>query len=224
MNANNIINAQNRSVIEKQIAETEQATSAEIVCAVASESGRYDRAESIIGLFTGFAALAMAHLIDSQLIHPGDWSAPGINLPIQVIALVAGFVIGSCLASYCVALRCPFVSNHHLENETSRAASFLFTNHVVGKTKSHCGILIYLSLFERRIVILPDQKCRDAVGDEAIESICQSTIPLLRAKKHREAIVQAIDQLSVKLVELLPADRQIDDNELADHVLVLHRP
>ena len=224
MNANKILDAQERSVIQQRIAEIEQTTSAEIVCAVANESGRYDRAESVIGLLTGCAALGIAHLINSQLTHPGDWSASGISLFFQLLALIIGFVIGNYLASYVVALRRPFVVSSHLEDETKRAASLLFSNHVVGKTKSRCGILVYLSLFERRIVILSDQKCRDALGDEAIETICQSTLPLLRAKQHRQAIVHAIDQLAVKLVELLPADRTIDENELSDHVLVLHRP
>lgn len=224
MNANNLINAQERSVIQQRIAEIEHTTSAEIVCAVASESGRYDRAESIIGLVTGCAALGIAHLIDSQFIHPGDWSAPGISLFFQVLALVIGFIVGSYLASRFVSLRRPFVLNSHVEDETKRAASFLFSTHVVGKTRARCGILVYLSLFERRIVILPDQQCRDAIGDEAIEAVCQATIPLLRAKQHRQAILQTIDQLSVKLAELLPADREVNANELSDHVLVLHRP
>ena len=59
MNANKTITAQDRAAIEQQIAKIEQTTSAEIVCAAATESGRYDRAESIIGIFTGSAALAV---------------------------------------------------------------------------------------------------------------------------------------------------------------------
>ena len=224
MNASKIINAQERSLIEQRIAAVEQTTSAEIVCAVATESGRYDRSESIIGLLTGCGALAIANMIDSLLIHPGDWTVPGISLVFQLLAVIIGFVIGSYLATHFVELRRPFVFKNHLESETKRAASFLFSNHVVGKTKSSCGILVYLSLFERRIIILLDQKCREAVGDKAIEDICQAAIPLLRQKKHREAIVHTLDQLSAKLVESLPADRQLDENELADHVLVLHRP
>ena len=224
MNANKTITAQDRAAIEQQIAKIEQTTSAEIVCAAATESGRYDRAESIIGIFTGSAALAVAHLIDSQLVHPGDWSTTGISIFFQVLALVAGFVLGNYLASFFTTIRRPFVLESHLENETERAASFLFANHLVGKTKSRCGILVYLSLFERRIVILPDEKCREALGDEAIQAICQSAIPLLRKKEHRQAILQTIDQMSAKLTKLFPADREIEENELADHVLVLHRP
>ena len=48
-----------RQQIEQAVAEAESHTSAEIVAAVAGASGRYDRPEDIIGLWTGLVAMGV---------------------------------------------------------------------------------------------------------------------------------------------------------------------
>ena len=54
--------------IAERIGEIEHDTTAEVVCAVTTESGRYDRAESLWGLLFGLALLIVAN--DVLLFHP----------------------------------------------------------------------------------------------------------------------------------------------------------
>jgi uncharacterized membrane protein len=61
MNANTFLTASQRKELEAKIQEVETRTSAEIVCAVATESGRYDRAESLVGLLAALLALCLTH-------------------------------------------------------------------------------------------------------------------------------------------------------------------
>ena len=63
MNALKVINESDRKVIEQRIGDIEQTTAAELVVAVATESGRYDRAESIAGIVLALVALGIANWI-----------------------------------------------------------------------------------------------------------------------------------------------------------------
>ena len=61
--------------LEQAIAGVEQQTSAEIVCAVATESGRYDRAEAIFGILFAVLTLVVVNLVVITRDNgPDSWS------------------------------------------------------------------------------------------------------------------------------------------------------
>ena len=223
MNATTLVSETDRQAIEKRIGEIEQTTTAELVVAVATESGRYDRAESIIGIITALVALGIAHLFPSLFRTAGDWAESNLNILFQSLAVVVGFVIGNYLAVFFLPLRRLFVGKEEQARETDKAASYIFCNHKLNETEARNGVLIYLSVFERRIVILADQSCKNGLGMEKIQEICSSTIEKLKAGNYRDAILLALDQLSTQLTASLPATRQLAENELSDRVLVFHR-
>lgn len=223
MNANKIISQSDREVIEQRIGEIEQTTTAELVVAVATESGNYDRAESIVGILTALLTLGIANLIPTLFHEAGDWAAPGLQVVFQGLAVVVGFVAGNFLAAYCFPIRQLFSGKHGQIQAARKSASHVFYNHKIREARSRCGVLIYLSLFERCIVILPDKSCEEALGVEKVQEICNSTVAELKTGNYRNAILHALGQLSIVLAEAHPADRQFNENELADHVLTFHR-
>jgi uncharacterized membrane protein len=103
-NAKKLITAGDR----ERIASLEEGTGAEVVCAVATESARYDRAESICGLLFGLLALAFG----TQFVPEQEWGmTAGPGLVWQVALIVAGFVAGSLFSSYWHPLRRLLVPN-----------------------------------------------------------------------------------------------------------------
>lgn len=223
MNANHVINESDRQIIEQRIGDIEQTTAAELVVAVATESGNYDRAESIVGILTALVALGIANLMPPLFHAAGDWAEPSLNIAFQGLSVVLGFVVGNYLAAYCFPIRRLFSSKREQIHAANKSASHVFYNHKLRETRSRCGVLIYLSLFERRIVILPDESCEEALGSEKIQEICDSTIAELKTGKHRQAILHALGQLAISLTESRPADRHFDKNEISDRVLIFHR-
>ena len=119
MNANRFLTDAEKEKVENAIAEAEKATSAELVCAVATESGRYDRAESIVGLLFSLLALGVAEILHAQVfVSEGSWSSQGgIAIGWQVLAVVIGFIVGSGLATYWFPLRKIFVGQKEIEEE-----------------------------------------------------------------------------------------------------------
>jgi len=113
--------------IESAIAEAERRSSAEIVCAVSTESGRYDRAEAIAGLIGSLVGLGIAHFAHEELgTAPGEWAAGPLALGWQALAVAVGFVVGHVAASYGHGLRRLFTSRREKEAEVWRAAWHVF--------------------------------------------------------------------------------------------------
>ncbi len=112
LNARQYLNKGQQAAVVEAIALAETRTRAEVVCACATESGRYDRAESLAGLLFALLALAMANaaLVDGGS-DAGSWKrAATLPFSWQCLAVVAGFVVGSLAASYWHPLRRLFTS------------------------------------------------------------------------------------------------------------------
>lgn len=223
MNALATLNQTQRTQIAQAIAEVETHTSAEIVCAVSTESGRYDRAEGIIGIFFALVGLGAAHILHQQIsASPGDWSVSSLHLAWQAAAVVVGFVIGSLLASYVHAVRRLVVRRQEMRNEVRSAAIQTFALSAINTTEQRTGVLIYVSLFEKRLVILPDVKTEDALGQAVVHELCDQGIAGLKQGRTFETLLELVQRLGEILPAKMPADRTTHANELADHVLTIH--
>lgn len=221
--ANHSLSQDDRHHVESAIASAERATSAEIVVAVATESGRYDRAESIVGLAGAWVALA---LLEIAIAWPmsggsGSWAQPAAHLGLQCLAVVAGFVIGTTLASWSPALRRVAVARREAAEEVAQAATLVFADASIRGTLAGCGVLIYVSLAERRLVVLADQGARPALPDAELEAVRDAALPLLKQGQLAEALVAAVERAANPLAASLPAERD-DVNELPDHVITYH--
>ena len=201
----------------------ENKTSAEIVCAVADESGRYDRAESIIGLVFALLFFVAAPAVRLWLSPSGDWFQPSLSVGWQTLSLVVGFVIGSVIASYWHGLRRLVTSEKEMAEEANRAACVVFSKASVGSAGNRCGLLLYLSLFERRVVVMADEAVRSALSDERIQQLCNLAVVEIKAGRIETVFETLMSEVEETLVEKLPCDRELDANELENHILLAHR-
>jgi putative membrane protein len=223
MNATQVLSEQQVQRIEKAIADAESTSAAEIVCAVATESGRYDRAEAIVGLIGGLLGLGLAHLFHQNIIiGAGEWSAEALAFGWQALAVALGFVAGHLLASYVHPLRRLFVGEREIDQEVQKGAWHIFATAALRGTVAQTGLLIYVSLFERRVVILADRNARQALGDERIDELRDQAVAQLRSGQFAESFIAAIESAGHDFAEKLPGERSVNPNELDDHVLCYH--
>lgn len=224
MDATHILSEAHRLEIMTAIEEVEKKTSAEIVCAVATESGRYDRAESIVGLLFALVALGATHAAyGGWLLTPGDFSeGTATPLAVQAAAVVVGFLLGNALASYVHVVRRLAVSEREIDEEVNRAAGHAFTAAGVRSTENRTGLLIYVSLFEQRLVIFADEAAERALTEAGIQSLRDTAVQQIRKGKLAETFIETIRRAGDRLEGALPADRQVNREELENHVLVFH--
>jgi putative membrane protein len=222
MNAETFLTEDERRLVEQAVGDVEKTTSAEVVCALATESGRYDRAESIVGLAGALVGLGVVQWLASGPIatEPGAWTVQkSVSLMGLALAVVLGFVAGTILASAWHGLRRLFTSSREMLDETERAAGHVFVSRRLASTRDRGGLLIYVSLAERLVVVLGDDGVMKAAGQPFLDGLRDLAVSRLREGKRVEAFTDTLKAAGEKLAGLIPLQKN-DANELPNPLLV----
>ena len=221
--ASKLLSESDRKKISEAVANAEKTTSGEIVTAIATSSGRYDRAEDIFGLLFGLAALGLCWVFFQGVVtEEGAWGGVGIALGlIPCIAMVVvGFALGSALATYFPVLRLPFILKAEMSEEVARRAHEVFARERVRGTAGGTGILIYLSLYERVVYILPDDAVFEKVDPLAWDAVRDLVINGIVEKRLADGLVKATAKCGELLSENFPIQPG-DENELTNELRII---
>jgi len=218
-----VITPEQRDAVSRAVAEAERGTSGEIVPVVAARSGRYDRAEDLVGMCVAVAAL-VAIWFGFPLVAPGagEWGAPSAprpGLPWIVAALVGGFAAGIALATRFPALRRPFVGGAHLDAEVERSAAAAFHAFRVRRTRRGTGVLLYVSLEEHVVRVLGDEAIDQALSAADWERVRDAIPVRVRAGDLATGLIDGIREAGELLREHFPSSEA--DNELHNELRVI---
>ena len=212
-----------RTEIARAVANVESKSTAEIVPIVTTASGRYDRAEDLAGFILALGAFILSWIfLQREDPTAGGWGGLPLTLqlPVLVLILIAGFAVGALICAHCSWLRRLLTPAQHLTDEVAGRAGQLFFDWRIHHTDADTGILIYISLFERRATILADKGVLDAVGPETITKACDDLTTDLRTNTVPAALKSSIARLGAQLAETLPRDGE-DANELSDVLITV---
>lgn len=211
-----------KAAIEAAVAAAEKRTSAEFVCALATESGRYDRAESLMGLTLALLGLTLANYAAHGSTDPGSFEATaGPSLAWQFVTVVVGFVLGSALGTYCHPVRRLFVPVREMIEETRKAARAVFALRRLASTKEQGGVLVYYSIFERRILVLADEGAQKALGQEGLGELRALAMRTLHQQGKVAAFTTVLEAAAEKLEHALPV-RPSDTDEISNELVIYH--
>ena len=96
-------------------------------------------------------------------------------------------------------------------------AESLFLNRELFATEGRRGILLLVSQFERRVVILPDKGVRDRISNEVIKNIISKMTQHLRQNEVRKAMETGLEELVSELCT--SASSRPDKNELSNEII-----
>ncbi len=219
--ASQYFSEEEKKEIADAVLKAESLTSAEIVPVAATSSGRYDRAEDIIGVFFGIIAMIIVWSIapHSDTETAGSW---GDDAPVALflaLSVIGGFIIGAVIGSKIGWLRKLFTPRSELSESVKDRAALTFFDQRIHHTSSESGLLFYVSFFERQAVVLGDEKVEKELGSEAIESLCSKfTQSLSSDASPAESMIAVIKEAGELLSEVLPQS-ETEQNEL-DEALV----
>ena len=185
------------------ISEIESKTNAEIVVVVRGRSGTYRHADYLFG-----GIIALVGLI-FVLFSP--WEFHTYWIPFDVIAL---FVAGAWISSRGYFIR-RLLTTRKFQAEAARAgAAARFYEAGIANTAAENGVLIYLSLLERRLEVIADRGILRSVPplkwNHAVFELKESATNPEPAR-----LVTGLQNLGKILAEHLPATGE-NPNELAD--------
>jgi len=221
MVASKLFSADDRKAISAAVAEAEKKTSAEIVPVVATSSDRYERAEDLIGLVTALVAVA-ATWTQFQRIST-DWEGDPelvLHLPFVLAIFGAGWALGLILAKSIPALKRLAIPRKVSLGRVLIAAHHAFESLHVQQTSGATGVVIFVSLFERRVCVWADRSISDKIPETAWKEACESLTKGLKDGKPREGFVDAIRKLGDVLAKDFPIQPK-DVNELPNELRIL---
>ena len=207
------LNNEEQNRLDQRIADTEKRTGTQIVLAVIERSDTYAELPWIA--FALGVSLAGLMVLILNLLWPLASPVTAVLLAIvMMLAAGAGFALVSVFVSDFARL---FLHTHRAEVETRQYAESLFLSRQMFATRERKAILLLVSLFERRIVVLPDAGVIDQLNPSAIDKIIQHMRIYLKAGQTSRALEAGLK----KLEELVDCDGQSKslDNGLPNTII-----
>ncbi|MCP3904834.1 MAG: hypothetical protein GY715_14500 [Planctomycetes bacterium] len=221
--ASSMFTSEDRRRIAGAVSEAETRTAAEIVPVVATASDRYDRAEDLAGLVLALVATGgVWALFQGEDPLRGGWDELSLRLPFFAIVLtaIAGFVVGALLAMRIAPLRRLFTTRRHRERAVDERAAQLFFDRRIHHAPTECGVLIYVSLFERRAAVLADRTVFGVLDQARVDELCVWLTGDLKRGDVTGSLMTIIQRIGAALAEELPR-REGDENELSDALITI---
>jgi putative membrane protein len=200
------LSEQDNKAIEEAIKQAEGMTSGEIVFATAPASAHYHHATlqgALIGMAVVtavFLALPLNHMLTSLL-----WTE------------FLSFAIFYAILPH-LPWRRWIISKQEMDARVKDAAFMQFYSSGLYRTRESNGVEIYLSFFEREVVVIGDRAIHEKMGDQHWNNVRDLIIRGMKSGDVRGGICAAIETCGKALAEHFP-HRADDVNELPDAVI-----
>lgn len=201
--------------IRQAVQQAERVTTGEIVPMIVPASALYREAGYRTGLI--LALLALAFLLTIE-IYWLSWGWHAGNAGWLLLAVVASYGLGQWLGRVPMVVRL-VTSRERIAHKVALRAEQAFYKHGLQHTKGRTGILILVSMLERRVHILADKGINDHVPAGTWDGLVNGIIAGIRTGHATDAICSAIAECGVLLAQVSPADSRDNPNELPDTVI-----
>jgi putative membrane protein len=205
MSRRNFLDSEARRRATAVIRQVEAGTSLEIVVAVRHQASRHFGTSAALGLAFALGALAI------MWFSPTPYDVR--TMPLD--ALVA-FVLGALSCVLVPELRRVLTPRRFLAAHAERAARRTFDELGVEKTRARSGLLVYVALFERAAVLVPDA---GLVSEPLLQALSKARVDLDQAVKRGDfdgflAVLLGLGPVAAAALPRKPDD----ENELCDDV------
>ncbi len=205
-----------RERIRSCVREIETTTSGQLVPMVVGSSHHYPGAGLLLAQIAAFvvAFAASAIVFFSRLwkgFQPVDvWVFPAV--------FGAVFFAVAALERRFPHLRQFFVHKSEREEEVAEAAFTAFHRHGLTDTRGRNGVLIFISLFERKVHVVADEGIHRKVGDEAWRKAVDIMVSGFKSGSAADAICEGLRYCGRLLAEHFP--RKPGDSDELETLIV----
>jgi putative membrane protein len=199
-----LLTDQARAHVTEVVKAIEAQTSAEVVLSVRKSSGDYRHIDCLFGF--GAAVLMLIGLLFADFDYD-EWTTIGL--------IVVIFALGAGASAYSLWLRRLFSSRKLRRENVLRSARAAFVELGVSRTDHRIGVLVYVSLLERAVELVPDAGVDvKAIGD-AWEQARANLETTLRRGGDLDRFAEAMRALAQPLAKILPHTGE-ERNQLPD--------
>ena len=207
LKAASFFSTEEKERIEAAVREAESRTSGEIVPMVVDQSYGYPRAE-IIG--SGLFSLATGIFL--------SWAFGGESIWVFLPTFLLAYFPFKFLIRGWPALKRGLISSTEIGEEVEEKALVSFIERGLHHTRDETGILILISLFEKRVHVLADRGINEVVPPHTWEEIVRTVTGGIHEGRTCEALVAAVRRCGDLLEENFPV-KSDDTDELPNLIL-----
>jgi putative membrane protein len=205
-----------RERIEACVREVETTTSGEIVPMVVSSSYHYPMAPMIGALIL---SLLTAGAVTAAFSIREAWEGFGLfDLWIFPAVFAVAFLVFHELIRRVPGLKRLFLTGAEVTAEVEEAALTSFYRQRLNNTRDRTGILIFVSVFERRALVLADEGINAEVSQETWQEIVDTITQGIRQRRQADALCQAVRRCGELIREKFP--RRRDDTDELRNLIV----
>ncbi len=201
--------------IKAAVHEAESKISGEIVPVFVAKSGYY----SIANYKGGFFAASFAFLF--LIVFDRYVPSMAVYDPMLIFAIVilAG-ILGAVVAHFSDDVRRMLIGQQHMDNATRQRAENAFLEEEVFNTKHRTGIMIFISFFEREVIVMADRGISKVVEQKEWDKMVNGLTENIRKEKVVEGLEAALKRCGEILLEKGFQKDENDENELRDDLRI----
>jgi putative membrane protein len=211
--------------IEARIEAAESASDAEIVPVVVVESHDYAfyefRVAILLGLLTFLACLVWIHPLEN-LLQSNLWGYQAYHLVLATGLLAFGVMLVVYLLVNIPWLDRQVIPGRVMAQRVRERALRAFAESKVSHTEKRLGLLIFVSLLERRVEILADTGLSGKIAPEIWQQIVSDMGRIMHQAGWVDGVLHGVEQAGQVLAVHFPASGS-RSNRLADEVTLMER-
>lgn len=215
MSLKNRFSAEELARIKAAVFEAESKISGEIVPVFVESSGRYTIANYRGGFIAAVSTFLTIIFLDRYMPHYAIYDP----LIILIVFLLAG-IVGGFLSHYVIPLKRLLVTQQQLDSATRVRAEKAFLEQEVFNTKERTGILIFVSFFEKEVMVMADKGISKVVDQREWDALVRLIIDGIRRNQIVEGLEAAIKRSGEILLEKGFVRAEDDINELGDELRI----
>ncbi len=211
--AQEFLTKEEQTKVTETVHQVEQTTSGEIVPMLVSSSHHYP-----VATITGALALTLPTAIILTAPLAKLTGFPPSSMWVFLVLCCICFPAFNYLVKTLPWLKYSFLWVSQVEEEVMEGAVTSFYTEGLHRTKDQNGILIYISVFEKKVWILGDAGINEKIDQSQWDEIIQELSEGIKAGNNCEALCAAIHKTGESLKEHFPI-KPDDENELHDLII-----
>lgn len=204
-----IVSKKDRLLIKNLIGEAEKRTKSEIVPMIVHHSDIYPAAHFRAAIIVSFIFSLALYFSPLSIINPIYF------LWIQLPGLYVGYFLG-----HIPAIKRLLITKEEIEYEVTQKAYEAFLMHNLHLTVNHNGVLVLVSVMERKIKIITDVGVQRKVEQKIWDDIVFEFTEQVKLGRPLEGMKGAIKAVSDVLEHHFPADGEQKPNELNNELII----
>lgn len=201
--------------VSEAVRAAECRTSAEIVPMLVARSGLYRDAQHRTGL--ALALLILTGLLMGEALWlPWGWHAA--NAAWLIVATLLAYTIGTWLGMFGAVIRA-VTSSERLRRKVQLRAERAFAQHGISQTRERTGVLLMVSLLERRVYVLPDLGIGPKISAAQWDEVVEAVVTKLKANDIAGGLCAGIERCGTILTHVCPVTPGNNPDELPDRLV-----